>query len=504
MDIISYLKNVGGVLATVSTIAYISGYLALRARALTLGTDPALTLVYEGYVFAGFRLVFISLIILLLLSPIILAVRSGALWMYERVPSALLSTAQWSLLILLALCTLYITFKILSVNSVLLQQKNNGSNSLIEEAVMGGQIAIVLMFAVLFLTALSVLWLKMHLSAVNNSFTWVLGIVVAIQLFLLPIFYGSLYADRKVRVLAATPEAVKGLKEPLGIVDRTSDHVTLLGLDKNDERRLVTIKLDDLNGIPVKNIVSLKKFVKNDLAHAGGKGGATMPEKTGQENIKSNNKVDVDKGFFKQLIGYLHVTFENIGSLGDSVVAYGQIWSVEFDTSGKPAKPRKISAASNLAWPVLDPKGQTIYAIQQDRIVQLGDDGQSITEMDKQKQWIKLFGVTEHGDVLGMIYEDDKSKLATLHADGKITLSPAPQSDEERKRKSILEQENRAYAGNRSLYVERSTRGGRGFDVFFKTGEVVVNLSDCGDDRCGHPSLSPDFRRVLYVRKSRY
>ncbi|MGA1795649.1 MAG: hypothetical protein ACMUIL_07300 [bacterium] len=504
MEIFSNLKNVGGMLATVATLVYVSGYLALRARAFTLGIDPVFTLAYEGYVFAGFRFLFISLIILLILSPIILAVRSGALWMSKRVPGTLLNTGQWLLLVLLAICTLYITFRILSVNGVLLRGKNNGWNSLLERAVIGGEPAVALMFAVLFLTALSVLWLKMRLPAVNDSFTWMLGIVVTIQIFLLPIFHGSLYADRKVRVLAATPEAVKDFKEPLGIVDRTSDHVTLLGVDKNDERRLVTIKIDDLNGIPVKNIVSLKKFIQNELAHAQEKGGRFVPEKTGQEDMTSKNEAYVDKGFFKQLIDYLHVTFENIGSLGDSVVAHGQIWLVEFDTSGRPAKPRKISAVSNLAWPILDPKDQTIYAIQQDRIVQLGDDGQSITEVDKQKQWIKLFGVTEHGDVLGMIYEDGESILATLHADGKITLSPAPQSDEEQEQKSILEQEHRAYAGNRSLYVKRSTRGGRGFDVFFKRGEDVFNLSDCGDDRCGQPSFSPDFRRALYVRKSRF
>jgi hypothetical protein len=417
----------------------------------------------------------------------------------------LFNSGQWLLLVLLAICTLFITVKILNINGVLLQEKNNGSNSLLEGAVMGGQMGVVLMFAVFFLTTLSVLWLRMRLPALNDSFTWVLGIVVALQIFLLPISHGALYADRKVRVLAATPDAVKGLKEPLGIVDRTSDHVTLLGLDKNnDERRLVTIKLDALNGIPIKNIVTLRKFVQNDLIHAEGKGVESVPEKRDQKIITSNTKTDINKGFFKQLIDYLHVTFENIGSLGESSVAYGQIWSVAFDASGKPAKPVKISAASDLAWPVLGPNGRTIYAIQQDRIVQLGGDGQSIIAVDKQKQWTRLFGVTEHGDVLGMVYEDDASILATLHRNGKITQSPAPKSDEEEKRKSILEQENRAYAGNRSLYVERSTRGGRGFDVFFKRGEEVVNVSDCGDDACGQPSLSPDFRIVLYVRKARY
>lgn len=504
MEIVIYAKNAGIVLATASTLAYVSGYLALRARAFALGTDPVFTLVDEGYVFAGVRFVFISLIVLLLLSPIILAVRSGAPWLYERIPNSFLSTGQWLLLVLLAMGTLFILVKILSVSGVLLQQQNSGPNSSLEAAVMGGPLAIVLMFAVVLLATLSVLWLKMRVSAANDPFAWVLGIVVAIQIFLLPISYGALYADRKVRVLGAKPAVVQGLKEPLGIVDRTSEHVTLLGLDENDRRGLVTIKLDDINGVPVKKITSLKEFVEIELASGQRKGGSTLSEKPRTETTTSSTEADVNKGFFELLVDYLQVTFEAIGSLGDSVVDYGQIWSVELDASGKPSKPRQIGTTSNLAWPVLGPKGQTIYAIQQDRIVQLSDDGKMVEVVNDQKQWTKLFGVTENGAVLGMVYEDGESKLAMLHANGAITLSPTPQSDEEQKRKSVLMQEGRSYSGNRSLYVERSKRGGRGYDVFFNTGGQVINLSDCGDDRCGQPSISPDFRRVLYVLTSRY
>jgi hypothetical protein len=503
MDVLSVLKNVGGVLATVTTLVYVSGYLALRARAFTLGTDPAFTLAYEGYVFAGFRFVFISLIILLILSPSILALRFAALWMKDRVPGFLLHSGQWLLVVLLAICTLFITVKILSVNGVLLQVKSSEASSPLESAVLGGQVGIAFLFAVFLLTALSALWLIMRLPAANDPLTWVLGIVVALQLFLLPMFYGSLYADRQVRVLAAIPPAVKGLKEPLGIVDRTSDHVTLLGLNDKGERRLVAIKLDALDGIPIKEIVTLRKFVQNELVHAAGTKEESVPDKASQKNATSKDISGTAKGFFQQLIESLHVTFQRIGSLGESAVASGQIWSVEFDASGKPVKPIKISAADDLAWPVLGPSGR-IYAIQKGRIVQLGNDGRSITKVDKQKQWIKLFGVTEQGDVLGMIYENNESILASLRSDGKIRKHPTPASEEEEKRKSILEQENRAYAGDRSLYVERSTRGGRGFDVFLKKGEEVINVSDCGDDACGQPSLSPDFRRVLYVRKARY
>jgi hypothetical protein len=275
-------------------------------------------------------------------------------------------------------------------------------------------------------------------------------------------------------------------------------------VDENNQRRLVTIKLDELNGIPVKNIVSLKEFVVTELASGEGKKELTMSEKPHTENTPAPTKTEDDKGFFEVLINNLQVTFEAIGSLGESVVDYGQIWSVELDASGKPSKPSQISTATNLAWPVLGLKGKTIYAIQQDRIVQLSDDGQLVKVLDNQKQWIKLFGVTEIGAVLGMLYEDGESRLAILQADGVIMLIPTPQSEEEQKHKLALMQESRSYSGNRSLYVERSMRGGRGFDVFYNTGDQVINLSDCGDDSCGQASLSRDFRRVLYVRKPRY
>jgi len=165
MDVLSVLKNIGGVLATVTTLVYVSGYLALRARAFTLGTDPAFTLAYEGYVFAGFRFVFISLITLLMLSPIILALRFTALWMKERAPGSCFIQANgcsWSFWPY-ARCSL--RSRSSSVHGVLLQEKGSGSNSLLEKRVLGGHMGVILLFAVFLLTALSVLWLVMRLPA---------------------------------------------------------------------------------------------------------------------------------------------------------------------------------------------------------------------------------------------------------------------------------------------------------------------------------------------------
>jgi hypothetical protein len=37
-------------------------------------------------------------------------------------------------------------------------------------------------------------------------------------------------------------------------------------------------------------------------------------------------------------------------------------------------------------------------------------------------------------------------------------------------------------------------------DVSVADADVVKNISDCGDDACGQPSLSPDGRYVVYIR----
>lgn len=125
MDVMTMLKNIGGALATVTTVVYVSGYLSLRARAFTLGTDPHFSLAYEGYVFAGFRFLYVSLIILLIVSPAILAARFGAGWLKQRLSVPQLDAGQWLLLVLLSACTLVITYKVLSVQDVLLQEKGS-------------------------------------------------------------------------------------------------------------------------------------------------------------------------------------------------------------------------------------------------------------------------------------------------------------------------------------------------------------------------------------------
>lgn len=516
MDIVTQAKNIGVVLGTASVIAYVCGYLALRARAFALGTDPAFKLVDEAYVFAGFRFLLTNLIVLLVSAPVILLIRWGAMWLARNMPSALAQPSQWLLLVVVASLTL-MTLKILSASGVLLQEGPLRGSSL-AEAILGGaaNLRLLLTFALVLLVALSFLWLQSRLAGASGPFEWLLTIVVALQIVMLPIYHGTLFADRRVRVLAVSPDSVKGLAGPLGIVDRTAEHATLLGLDSEGNRRLATIKLEDLNGIPIKQVVTLGHFIRGVLdgnlkttgsAHPASNPGLRVAESSGQTQGRqgmASESAEVEKGFFSSLVEYLQITLEAIGSLGDSVVDSGELWVVDLDASGRPSEPRRIGALGDLAWPVVGPDGSTYFALQRGRVVRLDAEGGSLQVLDQDTIWSKLLGVREDGTVLGLVRHAGETRPAMLAPGGELQVGSSSLSEKDKKAVARLLQETRSHTGGKTLMVDRSERGGRGFDVFLRTKDETINLSDCGDDSCGQASLSPDFRRALFIRQPWY
>ena len=213
--------NVGVLLGTASAVGYACGYLALRARSFALGTDPAFKLVDQVYVFAGVRFLVITLIVALLLAPAILAIRWVALGLARALPDAMAGALQWLTLIAIAAMTLG-SMSILSVHGLLL--RNDLPASGLEAAVLGGSggLRLALTFAPVLLAGLSAVWLYGRLSVGGSALGLILGLVVALQAFMLPIYHGALFADRRVRVLAgdargrARPGRAAGDRRPDG------------------------------------------------------------------------------------------------------------------------------------------------------------------------------------------------------------------------------------------------------------------------------------------------
>ena len=514
MDIVTYAKHLATLLGTTSVLAYVSGYLAMRARANALGTDPTFTLVDEAYVFAGFRFLFITLVVVLVSVPVILAIRGAVDWAARQVPEAT-PYLEWILLLLLAIGTLA-TLRVITVTGVLLHQPLFGPDtSAWNTAVIGGEtyLGLILTFSIIILATLTGLWLSTRIANGTGLFALILSVVFALQLFMLPIYHGVFYADRKVRVLSEVPDGVSRLVAPVGIIDRTSGHSTLMGLDRHGKPYLVTVKLDDLNGVAVNRVEPVSVFLKSTLTQPGevtpnanrpASGGCGAQPDTGntEERLLDNEPED-KKGFFEAIAEQLKITFEAIGSLGNGELDAGALWIVDLDDSGNASNARKIDTDRKLSWPVVTTDKSTFYAIDEGSIVQLSEQNSTVATFEASLHWEKLLGVTQDGIVLGLIRQEGETKPAAVTAGGELRLSEGALTDEEQRRIAILMQEARAYQGDRKLSVDRASRG-RGFDVFLETNGNVVNLSDCGEDSCGQGSLAQDFLIAVFVRKSRY
>lgn len=504
MDIVNQAKNIGTILAAAASIAYISGYLALRARSNALGTDPGFTIIDEAYVFSGFRFVFITLIIILCLTPAFLLFKFLAEWLSGHLSPFLLNFGQWVFLVVTAILAL-MSVTILNVNNLLLQKNAINFNSGLKGAIMGTQpvLGLFLIFGIVFLAMLSAYWLKVRVTSGFDSLTGILCIVVTILLFMVPIFHGALFADRKIRLLADTPEALKSMNGPVGVIDHTREHYTLLGKNRKGDLCLSTIKLDGLYGISVKEVVRLKNFM-GLMAQNTVKYEKTFENNNKQEIKMESKESNTHKSFFATLAEQLYMAFESIASLGDGDVENGQLWAVRIDVSGKPMDSERYGTMSDLSWPVIAPDGATIYTLQEGKVIKLSNDYNSTVVINSNAMWIKLLGVTKDGDILGLVYADNQPRPARILKTGDLLISPVVNSAEDKKKLSRLMHESRSYSNGNALYIDRSERGGRGFDVYFKTGDDTFNVSDCGDDKCGQASFAPDNNLVLFIRQTRF
>jgi hypothetical protein len=261
MDALELFKSIGSAAAGASVLGYVAGYLSVRARAYALGTDAGFKLVDEAYIFAGFRLLFVTLIVVLLASPLLLLARAGAAWFEARLGSELLSALRWPTLSALAILTLLELGVLLSPGALLSEGASTAPGPFAQR-ILGERSPVPFIVLSTLLPLLCAFWLHSRIeTGFARPFEIGLGLVTALQLLLLPIYHGALLADRKVRVLAQKPRALQQLCKPIGIVDRTSEHVALLASDARGVRLVTVLPVDDLNGIAVERIVTIRKFL---------------------------------------------------------------------------------------------------------------------------------------------------------------------------------------------------------------------------------------------------
>jgi hypothetical protein len=192
-------------------------------------------------------------------------------------------------------------------------------------------------------------------------------------------------------------------------------------------------------------------------------------------------------------LGQINMLFKGAGNLA-SGATHGAIWRLDLVTGNQ----HQVGSGDTLSWPVGATADGPVFALQGRQLVRFGADGTQALVSDG--TWRKLLGVLPDGSVLGFVVAEPRARPALLSLDRTMRVLPAPETDEDRQREAFALQEERDYADDTHLRVRRSERGGQGFDVFLIKDGTQRNLTDCGSDRCGQPSLTDDGRALLYIR----
>ncbi len=500
MNPVTLATNAATLLGAASAIGYACGYLVLRARAFALGTDPTFQLVDEIYVFAGFRFLVITLLLLVVTAPVLLVLQALLAWSRRAVPEA----GQWMLVLVLAIATLA-AMGILTVDAVLLRGGDVPEAGL-AMAVLGGATGLRfgLSAGIVLLAAVTGLSLQACWGTPGRTGrSAVLAALLALQAFLLPVYHGALFADRRAWVLSDVPTSVQTLRLPLAIVDRTAGEATLLGADAEGRHGLVTIPRADLAGIPLREIVPLRDFLQR-LGGGSVGGDSHMPWYPGGAALADTpDEARTGPKSWRNILAYLGVVLDAIGSLGDDEAEAGELWLATLDASGRPLESRRVGTASDISWPVIDPTGGYL-ALRAGRLVRLDAAGDILAVVDEQRRWRRLIGVDGDGTALGLLIDGGATRLAVVTPDGAVRIGAGPPDTAEEAAIAALTTNARAHDGNRTLQVDRSARSGRGFDVYLRSPQGRANLSDCDPDSCLQPSSGPELLSVVYIRVPRF
>jgi hypothetical protein len=190
----------------------------------------------------------------------------------------------------------------------------------------------------------------------------------------------------------------------------------------------------------------------------------------------------------------INMLFNRAGSLASGATR-GAVWRVDLAAG----KRQRIGTTDTLSWPVAATSNGPVFALHGRQLVRLAADGTEAPVGDD-GAWRKLLGALPDGRVFGFVVSEPRARPALLSPDHAIHIVPAPEADEERQREAFALQEDRDYADGTRLVVRRSERGGEGFDIYLIKGNAQRNMTDCGNDRCGQPSLTSDGLAMLYIR----
>lgn len=193
---------------------------------------------------------------------------------------------------------------------------------------------------------------------------------------------------------------------------------------------------------------------------------------------------------------------------GEAGVGEGDLWVVALDDLSR----RQLTRGRAYRSPVFAPVHGGLLALQGEDLVRIPLAGGQVERLHRVGPAVKVVGV-DREDPDGVLLLFEQAGRVSLEfvslASGRLTPLPwDPSSSEERNLVSHLRGSDRVYGATR-VYVKSEQR--EDLDGLLEWTDVWVaegagpprNVSACDGASCGQPALSPDGRRVAYVRAAR-
>lgn len=188
---------------------------------------------------------------------------------------------------------------------------------------------------------------------------------------------------------------------------------------------------------------------------------------------------------------------------GEEVDA-GDVWTVPADGGTPVAR----TTGGGYRSPIFAPADGSIVALRGDTLVRIPAGGGSAVPVQRAPGILKLVGFdTGNADEIVVLLDGGTAPVGVLSVkSGKVTPLPYDaKSNAERRMLAQVRGQERTY-GDASVYVRTESKRGLSrtiewTDVHFRRGNAPPrNVSACDGANCGQPALSPDGRRIAFVK----
>jgi hypothetical protein len=256
-----WVKNGAAAFLTLSTAGYACGYLALRARARVLGIDSGFVLIDQAYIFAGFRFLCSILFALLVVFPLLVAIRIFGRFASCTIPQKYSSVLEIVTALAVGVATVWAYDAVFRPSGVLL---GRSAGWVADAAAQLNDYGVLMWFGTIALVVSLLWWTGTHFIRVSkiDFFGAYITLSTTLLIILLPIQYGIFFADRTARRLERVPEGVDGVVSPIWEIEQGSgDKAILFARSVDGAARLLSVKADKLDGIAVVGVTDLNELL---------------------------------------------------------------------------------------------------------------------------------------------------------------------------------------------------------------------------------------------------